>query len=120
MIGVLSSWETFATQVAAGLLQVLQLGAHAVERRRELSDLVARARVDALGVVAGLHPLRRRRHVAERLGHAAREPAGDDERDAGGQRAGQRGTATRSRSGTGTSRVMRAEQRLRPAPRRTA
>ena len=73
-------------QVATGLLEVLQLGAHPVERRRELSDLVARSRVHPLRVVAGLHLMRRGRHVPQWLRHAAREPARHDERDAGGQR----------------------------------
>ena len=61
-------------QVAPRCLEELELRAHAVEGDRELSDLVARVRVDAGRVVAGLHATRSLGHVAQRLRHAAGEP----------------------------------------------
>ena len=75
-------------EVAAHPLDVREVGGHRVEGARELADLVARAGGDAALVVAARHRRGRRRHLAQRRGHAAgealdeREPDHDRDHDA--------------------------------------
>jgi hypothetical protein len=76
-------------EVASTLLEVLEFGAHPVEGRRELADLVAAPRVDADRVVAHLHPASGRRHVAERLRHPASQQPRHHERHGRGHDADQ-------------------------------
>ncbi len=76
-------------EVAAALLEMLELSPHPIERDGEPADLVAALRVHADGVVPRLHPPSRRRHVAEGLCHPAGHLARDHERDAGGDDADQ-------------------------------
>ena len=66
-------------EIAAALLQVLQLAAHAIEGRGELADLVPTPCVHAHGIVARLHPPGGGSHVPQRLCHASRHQSRDDE-----------------------------------------
>ena len=104
-----------ADEIATQSLHVLELAAHPVERDRELPDLVPATRLDPLAVFAPLHPLRRLRHVSERLGHTSREPARDEQRD------GRRGHAGREQLPPEPEEEAGREKRPRnPGSSRTA
>ena len=66
-------------ELAALAVGVGEVGGHRVEGRGQLTDLVGGGRRDAAGVVAGRHAGGGLGHLAQRRGHAPREPLGHAE-----------------------------------------
>ncbi len=85
-------------ELAPLLVRVGEVGGHGVEGGGEHAHLVGRGGGDSPGVVAGRHPGGGVGHLAQRRGHAARQPLGHSEgRDDGhrhGEPDGDAGTVT--------------------------